>query len=162
LLDIPPDSGRNGGDTVGMTDAEKRDFVISALEATQKKIETSWQYGQNYINEIDFHAVKDAVALLKEQSFRMMTFEEAHILSLEEIEAYLIEEDSERNPLWVQWKTNAVVGGWVLSHSVADLMWRYESLYEVHLVLWTNKPTEEQQNAVRWRNEPPRAMEKCS
>lgn len=145
-----------------MTDVEKRDIVISALEATQKKIETSWQYGQSYINELDFHAVKDAVALLKEQSFRMMTYEEARVLSLEEVEAYLAEDDSERNPLWVQWRTNAVVGGWVLCHSVVDLMWRYESLYQVHLVLWTNKPTEEQQNAVRWRNEPPRAMEKCS
>ena len=134
-----------------MTEAEQRDMVISALEATQNRIEVSWQYGQSYIRESEFHAVKNAVAMLKDMGFRMMTHEEARVLSWEEVKAYLADDDPDKNPLWVQWATSSVKGGWVLPHTVEDLMWRYESIYQAHWVLWTQKPNDEQKEAVLWR-----------
>jgi hypothetical protein len=139
------------GGEVGMNEAEQRDMVISALEATQNRIEVSWQYGQSYIREPDFHAVKNAVAMLKDMGFQMMTHEEARVLSWEEVKAYLTDDDPDKNPLWVQWATSSVKGGWVLPHTVEDLMWRYESIYQAHWVLWTQKPNDEQKEAVLWR-----------
>lgn len=77
--------------------------------------------------------------------------EEARILSLEEVKTYLADDDPDKNPLWVQWATSSVKGGWVLPHTVEDLMWRYESIYQAHWVLWTQKPNDEQKEAVLWR-----------
>lgn len=72
------------------------------------------------------------------------------IFTLEEIKAYLNDEDDDKNPLWVQWASSAVKGGWVMPHTVHDLVWRYEAIYNVHWALWTQKPTEEQRKAVAW------------
>lgn len=85
----------------------------------------------------------DVLALLKEQTPKTMT--------LEEVKAYFADDDPDKNPLWVQWATSSVKGGWVLPHTVEDLMWRYESIYQAHWVLWTQKPNDEQKEAVLWR-----------
>ena len=39
----------------------------------------------------------------------------------------------------------------MLPHTVEDLMWRYESIYQAHWVLWTQKPNDKQKEAVLWR-----------
>lgn len=85
----------------------------------------------------------DVLALLKEQTPKTMT--------LEEVKAYLADDDPDKNPLWVQWATSSVKGGWVLPHTVEDLMWRYESIYQAHWVLWTQKPNDEQKKTILWR-----------
>ena len=86
--------------------------------------------------------IDKAIALLEEQTPKTMTLEEA--------KAYLASDDQDKNPLWVQWTTSSVKGGWVLPHTVEDLMRRYESIYQAHWVLWTQKPSDEQKEATPW------------
>ena len=73
------------------------------------------------------------------------------IMSMDEIREYLANDDADKDPLWVQWASDSVKGGWVLAHTVADLVWRYEAIFGSSWVLWTKKPSEEQREAVEWQ-----------
>ena len=120
-----------------MPEQEKRAKVIKGLE------QFITDFKPFCGNKADWQRVGDALALLKAQEPRTMTLEEA--------KTYLADDDQDKNPLWVQWATSSVKGGWVLPHTVEDLMWRYESIYQAHWVLWTQKPNDDQKKTVLWR-----------
>lgn len=124
-----------------MTEQEKRDWLIEGLKFTLE--ESGWDANEAYDQELMIKVVTEAIALLEEQTPKTMTLEEA--------KAYLASDDQDKNPLWVQWATSSVKGGWVLSHAVEDLMRRYESIYQARWVLWTQKPSDEQKEAVLWK-----------
>ncbi|MBR3239123.1 MAG: hypothetical protein IKF99_11865 [Oscillospiraceae bacterium] len=113
--------------------------IIAALEKSVEVIEHWVPVFEQYNTPA---AIQEAVEILKTH--------EARVLTLEEVNAYLADDDQDKNPLWVQWATDSVKGGWVLSHTVDDLVWRYKDIYGVHWVLWTQKPSDEQRKAVKW------------
>ena len=76
---------------------------------------------------------------------------QAQTLTLEEVKAYVDGDESNENPLWLEWSTDAIKGGWVLPYMVNNLIWKLEAVYQVHWVLWTRKPTEDQRKAVMWK-----------
>jgi len=116
---------------------------MTIIEALGKAIEVIEKWVPMFEQCNTPAAIQDAITLLEEQTPKTMTLEEA--------KAYLASDDQDKNPLWVQWATSSVKGGWVLPHTVEDLMWRYESIYQAHWVLWTQKPNDEQKEAVLWR-----------
>jgi len=116
---------------------------MTIIEALGKAIEVIEKWVPMFEQYNTPAAIQDAITLLEEQTPKTMTLEEA--------KAYLASDDQDKNPLWVQWATSSVKGGWVLPHTVEDLMWRYESIYQAHWVLWTQKPNDEQKKTVLWR-----------
>ena len=130
LLDVAPILLAEGGGEMEMTEREQ---VIAELRYLKRDCLEGSATDQT---------IDKAIALLEEQTPKTMTLEEA--------KAYLASDDQDKNPLWVQWATSSVKGGWVLAHTVEDLMRRYESIYRTHWVLWTQKPSEEQRKAVIW------------
>jgi len=116
---------------------------MTIIEALGKAIEVIEKWVPMFEQCNTPAAIQDAITLLEEQTPKTMTLEEA--------KAYLASDDQDKNPLWVQWATSSVKGGWVLSHAVEDLMRRYESIYQARWVLWTQKPSDEQKEAVSWK-----------
>ena len=128
-----------------MADREKTIEGLKGLQSHFRALAGIASSKQGMANHIESaRIIGDAIDLLKAQ-------EESRILSLEEAKAYLADDDQDKNPLWVQWATDSVVGGWALSHTVEDLMRRYESIYRAHWVLWTQKPSDERRQAVKWK-----------
>ena len=146
---------------------QAREQVIKGLEDLRAVYHSNQMlHPKDFVNQHDMEAIDNALDLLKSLpqeypkddfsdhflGLSEMTFvdQAPRILTMEEINAYLNDEDDDRDPLWVQWATDSVKGGWVLPHSVVDLMWRYGSIYHAHWVLWTRKPSVERRKAVIW------------
>ena len=146
---------------------QTREQVIKGLEELRVVYHSNQMlHPKDFVNQHDMEAIDNALDLLKSlpQEYPKDDFSDhflglsemvfvdpaPRIFTLEEIKAYLNDEDDDKNPLWVQWASSAVKGGWVMPHTVHDLIWRYEAIYHVHWALWTQKPTEEQRKAVAW------------
>ena len=146
---------------------QTREQVIKGLEELRVVYHSNQMlHPKDFVNHHDMEAIDNALDLLKSlpQEYPKDDFSDhflglsemafvasgPRILTMEEINAYIIDDDDDKDPLWVQWATDSVKGGWVLAHTVEDLMRRYESIYRTHWVLWTQKPSEEQRKAVIW------------
>ena len=124
---------------------------MTIIESLGKAIEVIEKWVPMFEQHNTPAAIQEAIDELKAQESKTAPHEEARVLSLEAVKTYLADDDPDKNPLWVQWATSSVKGGWVLPHTVEDLMWRYESIYQAHWVLWTQKPNDKQKEAVLWR-----------
>lgn len=146
---------------------QTREQVIKGLEELRVVyLSNQMLHPKDFVNQHDMEVIDDAIALLKSQppeqfkpdfsdrfiGLSEMAFvnPEPRNMTIEEVKAYLDDEDDDKDPLWVQWASDSVKSGWVLPHTVHDLIWRYEAIYNVHWALWTQKPTEEQRKAVAW------------
>ena len=146
---------------------QTREQVIKGLEDLRVVYHSNQMlHPKDFVNQHDMEAIDNALDLLKSLSqeypkddfsdhflgLSEMTFvdQAPRILTMEEINVYIFDDDDDKDPLWVQWATDSVKGGWVLANSVDDLVRRYGSIYHTHWVLWTRKPSEEQRKTVIW------------
>lgn len=128
---------------MGMTEQEKRDWVIEGLEFTLE--ESGWDANEAYDQELMIQVVKDAIALLRAQKPRVMTATEAYTA-----DCVYIEFDGVITPAI---RTNHERDGHCESYFAAQQLggdWMRWDDYGIAWRCWTSRPTDVQREATPW------------
>lgn len=133
-----------------MTDREKREKVITALECytTNAPLQEQERENCDLCDSCDYYVapdglsycdvltmLEDALALLKEQMPRVIT--------LEEWDKWRRIPNGKRDPLYVQHSTG---GWWILNYS----NWMEIAFLTGEIRIWSSRPIDEQREATPW------------
>lgn len=128
---------------MGMTEQEKRDWVIEGLEFTLK--ESGWDANEAYDQELMIQVVTDAIALLRAQKPRVMTVTEAYTADCVYIEfdgaiTPAIRTTNERDGHRESYFATQQLGGDWMRWDDYGITWR----------CWTSRPTDTHREATLW------------
>jgi hypothetical protein len=129
-----------------MTDTEKREKVIRGLESCLRLCDYNACRECPYGDGTPCKLLHDALALLREQEPRVMTFEEI--------------KDNMGVPVWVEYADNENWNGYgvptsdhkayIMIYGANAYCANYAHTHNVAWRAWSARPTEEQRKAVKW------------